>query len=330
MKHLLALLGLLAGTSGFAANRNWVTPDFFIQKGPAQNQQIQQANCRETIRAKMCLVDPSPGQEDHERPCLTGGEQYADVFETLYDHMPIKMQRMFCSLRVIYVENHFFGTAYGGLMTGPDNKPSGGAVMGIRRSVLDSALKLQHWATWKEQLSFGGVNDDKYDLTPGLQEIETHTEEPVQDFLYFAVAHEFGHMFDFANRLNASGEWTSLSWNLDPLSQEKATPRLDFKNRDRLCFYWCKDPLKKSDMSQLYKDWSQSDFISLYATTQQWDDWADSVAYFTAHENLHFHYEIRVPGGERLDIMERLTSPLFERKLAYLKHFFSRPDIVYP
>ena len=52
-----------------------------------------------------------------------------------------------------------------------------------------------------------------------------------------------------------------------------------FANRDGLCFYGCENhPLDRTPVSDLYKGWAESNFISLYATTEQFDDWADSVA----------------------------------------------------
>ena len=78
---------------------------------------------------------------------------------------------MFCSLKHIYIEKKFYGTAYA-FGTYDQDKKMDGAELGIRQSVLDQNLKLTNWASWKEQLSFGGVTDS-YTVTPYLPRIET-------------------------------------------------------------------------------------------------------------------------------------------------------------
>jgi len=157
-------------------------------------------DCRAHIESVMCLVDPPENKSEEpgsDRPCLPGGQAYAKYFEALYDNYPSALQKMFCSLRHIYIEKDFFGTAYAGLVKDEAGRPIG-AKMGIRKSVLDENLNLGLWASWKEQLSFGGVTDS-YTLTPNLPSIQTASDGNLNDFLYFVVAHEFGHIFDFIN-----------------------------------------------------------------------------------------------------------------------------------
>lgn len=167
LKNFSLLLALAFNFSAaFASSpQKWITPDFFIEEGHEQVVQPyepfadSQESCREHIRKVMCLADPAPnGGVGQDRPCLPGGDAYAVFFETLYDHYPLSLQKMFCSLKVIYVEKEFSGTAYAGTIKDPSGKIVG-AQMGIRKSVLDSQLNLSAWASWKEQLSFGGKTD---------------------------------------------------------------------------------------------------------------------------------------------------------------------------
>jgi hypothetical protein len=62
----------------------------------------------------------------------------------------------------------------------------------------------------------------------------------------------------------------------------------------------------------------------------QWDDWADSVAYFMFHEALHGQYTIDTHQGDVYDIMKRVESAQFAEKYEYLRQFFARTDIIYP
>ncbi len=81
---------------------------------------------------------------------------------------------------------------------------------------------------------------------------------------------------------------------------------------------------------QIYHDlFEQSDFISIYATTEPWDDFADSVAYFLSHQYLGLDYAIDTKQGVKIDVMKKLTSPLFEAKYRYIESFLKLKNLRY-
>ncbi len=308
-----------------------------------------EATCRDYIAKVICLVDATmEGQEPEERPCLAGGETYAIYFEQLFDHQPPALQRMFCSLDHIFIEKQFNATAYAGTRENEAGEIVG-AVMGIRRSVLDEQLTLQHWASWKEQLSFGGIIEG-YQVKADLPMVLTKSNPGANDFLYFLVAHEFGHIFDFANGLNeleCEGEeqeqeleegqrpnchfransWGAISWkNLDEVK-----PTFAFYKREGLCFYACGEtPLARNVVAKLYHEFSAAGFISLYAATNAWDDFAETLAYLLATKHTGMTYQIHDQQGSSYDIAAKLYSPLLLEKREYLEKFLERKDIVYP
>jgi hypothetical protein len=346
----------LYGTHSFAyAKTKYIfhTNDFFVsiadRNSFEKSFEVRTANevkknCREHIREIMCIVEPGSEEQSQPRECLRGGEAYAHFFETLYDHYPLALQKMFCSLNVIYIEKNFKGTAYAGVIKDTDGKMMG-SVMGIRQSVLDKELTLQNWASWKEQLSFGGIVDS-YSLSKGLPLIGTKSDSDVNDFLYFVVAHEFGHIFDFANNLNSYNDqcsdqrdnenyecemhqdsWGAISWftNKRPRSEN------EFENRNLLCFYWCDENyIAPESINKLYSDLYFTDFISIYATTQPWDDFADSLAYYMLNQNLKTRYRIDTSHGINFDIMAKLESRAWSKKFNYIKSFIESENIIYP
>lgn len=346
----LGLLGFLsAGVSGLEARagaRHWVTPDFFIENGPQTsnanekefpNTLFSASDCRAHIKEAVCLVSPAvenPGGDPPVRECLAGGQDYAHYFEELYDNLPLPFQKMFCSLRYINIEIEFQGTAYAGLQK--DSQGRNIAVMGIRKSVLDDAIDLGTWATWKEQLSFGGATDSYRKPRSDLPVILTSPHREVNTFLYFALAHEFGHLFDFANKLNARkgdgkfapGTWGAMSW----LDDTTPRPEFEFPERKKLCFYWCKDSyLGAQDADSLYDHlFSGTNFISTYAATNPYDDFADSVAYYLTDLHLGSRYVIVAGSGQAFDSMAKLHSSLLRSKYVYLQEFLNRNDIIYP
>ncbi|MBK9321986.1 MAG: hypothetical protein IPM97_03335 [Bdellovibrionaceae bacterium] len=97
----------------------------------------------------------------------------------------LRFKKMFCSLKHIFVEKHFFGTAYAGTLK-DQNGAMNGAMMGIRQSVLDQNLNLTTWASWKEQLSFGGVADS-YTSSPDLPHIETSSKQARMTFFTLSL-----------------------------------------------------------------------------------------------------------------------------------------------
>lgn len=326
--------------------------DFFIlkQNTPIKSKIKTKAttiDCRVNISKTICLAEPATtGQQPMDRLCLDGGDSYSVYFEKIYDNYPPSLQKMFCSVKRIFIEKSFPGTAYAGAIYNSQGQPTG-AVMGIRQSVLDQNLDLQTWASWKEQLSFGGTTNS-FAPADNLPRVETSSASNVSEFLYFVIAHEFGHIFDFANGLNrtsdcttpnpkpgtgdcalAPGTWGALSWErtTKPLAQN------DFSNRTGLCFYNCTHPLSAENVSQVYTDLSQTNFISTYATTQPWDDFADSLAYYLISQNLNASYIIdtRQPNTPHVfDVMTKLHSDLFAEKYQYIQRFLNRTDIYYP
>jgi hypothetical protein len=343
MNTILLLLALAAHAGPLTPSQLKGFPNtlgethFFTWQGPSARTMTQiPSSCREQIAKTVCLVEPmKEGEDFQDRPCLPGGEKYAAPFEALYDHYPAVLQAMFCSLEKIYVEKQFFGTAYAGL-----NENKDAAIMGIRQSVLDENLDLSRWASWKEQLSFGGPKDS-YGQLPNLPAIASANHLATNDFLYFVVAHEFGHMFDFANDLNRTKNcnsetwecemeaegWGSFSWH----TSRKAKGPNEFSLRPSLCFYSCETPLAQQQVAEAYLGLLNSNFLSLYAATNPWDDFADSLAYHVLLQSEGSSYRIDLrQGGIVLDIKARLQSSAFASKRQYLENFLQRTDLKYP
>lgn len=166
-------------------SRDWVTPDFFVDNDSKEHPHFQylvepeeKADCRAHIRQVVCVVDPSPsGEPDDSRPCLKGGSAYVARFEAVYDRFSAPVQKLFCSLNVIYIEKEMSIPAYVGLKRDRSGHVVGGARLGIQQAVLDAP--------------------------------------DAPNVLFAAVSHQFGHLFDFMNALSANSKAlysTSQPW----------------------------------------------------------------------------------------------------------------------
>lgn len=311
-------------------------------------------DCRARIAQLLCLVDPSTdGNESTPRPCIMGRDMSAGAaaLQALYDNYPPALQKVFCTLGRIYVERNFIGTAWAGAT--PDGSQ---AILGIRETALlnEPPLSLSQWISWKEQLSFGGTSTG-YSSRPDLVRVEGSMVLPptTSDFLYFVIAHEFGHMLDFRYRVNRfdcqgkskgdlclaeKGSWSELSWigqtkgyensPSDPWGLMGATPNASgsFAHREELCFYACAATHgTPSLMRALYDSLDASSFLTTYSTTNPWDDFAESTAFYAGTTYAQLRYNVRLPDGSNYDLSDKyLHAPAFAAKRAWIERFFAQ------
>lgn len=332
------ILALLFSAHSAYAQTHWLTSDFFVTKSvrSERSRPATARDCRAEIRKAVCMVDVmslGPGGKPLERPCLPGGENYAATFEELHDRFPPHLQKMFCSLRRIFIEKEFFATAYAGTIIEPDGKVNG-ALMGVRKDFLDRPLTIGFWSSWKEQLNFGG-DPKRYAVDASMPLV--HSSSP--DMLYFVVAHEFGHIFDFTNQLNrfidckfdengmhgtcsaAPGSWSELGWSD---FRGHTRPGNDFALRKELCFYWCNgqfiDPARASE---LYTGLFMTNFPSIYGASNPYDDFAETLAYYSIDRHLQATYAILTPDGGAYDAISHLRSPRMADKVLFLEKFLN-------
>lgn len=276
----------------------------FALAGPAQAATGPDTSCRAGISEK---VTP---------------RQYAPAFLAVHDAMPPALQRVFCSLTEIHLLKDVDGTAF---ITG--------SVMAIRRSILDDHLSLAAWATWKEQLPFGG-GKTSYRARKDLPAIAATSKGPVNALLFMMVAHEFAHVLDSANDWNkmlcegtsctfAPGTWGALSW----ASDRDALPTDEFPERHSLCFYSCETPLSRTAIPAFYEHLAHSRFLGAYAATNPADDLAEGLAFYLLDEALSGTYVVDTRQGERYDMIAKLRSPAYAAKRQFLRDALSRTNL---
>src|SRR5688500_13625 len=122
--RLITLFILMLSACGQSVGKDikWDGPS--LQGVPSSNQRAEAASapasdefqrpsdCRTHIAKIICLVDPDRVSLENNqlpdnsrmRPCLPGSERFAPSFEAIHDQFPPFMQKMFCSLKKIYIE----------------------------------------------------------------------------------------------------------------------------------------------------------------------------------------------------------------------------------
>lgn len=317
--------------SSFARAESWVLPDFKLTDSPRVAVALNE-DCRANIKNVICLVDPivDPG-DDRPRPCLPGGGSFAKPLEDVYDLFPRHLQKMFCHLSRINVEDDFIGSAYGGLELEADKKTIRGGLIGIRSSLLKGDVSLNTWASWKEQTHFG-ADPKKIEALPGLPRVIATRGEDPRMMLYFLVAHEFAHIFDFVNGVNQTepcdlehcpvkaGTYGAISFS----RHQEPLPQFDFPLRPALCFYFCEGIFIPADrQEELYRDLAKTNFLTPYTTRYEQEDFADSLAMYTLKKELNLDYKIQVASGALFDITRRLDSTEWLSKKRYLEKFLA-------
>ena len=340
MKLNLLLVGvvLLGATSARAETRTWLAPDFYVDTVDvgepwATRSPMRVTDCRAQIGAALCVV---ASRFEHagstmSRGCESDDAKYRDFFEAVYDRLPPPLQKMFCSVDTLYVEPGLESIAYAGMR-------GNGTVVGFRKSVIDEGLDLSTVLSWKEQLPFGGERDD-YNLAKDLPNIATKSDDkPLNDLAYYVLVHEFGHLFDFANNLNTqcfpgaacrarAGSWTAISWQTTLRPKASA----DFPHRSDVCYYQCGGRvLPKSAIESVYSGLHATDFVTLYAGTNVYDDLAESLAFYYLEKEGDFSFNLDTRQGSTYDLLSKVNDPVFAQKRAYLEAFLQRKDIRYP
>lgn len=169
-------------------------------------------------------------------------------------------------------------------------------------------LSLGRWATWKEQLLFGGERGS-YDVHPDLPQVEAAVPGASDDVLFMIIAHEFGHIVDFKRGLQFSG-WKKISW----VSQQETRYDAAFPARRKLDFYGDGPKMGKDDALAADQQLVATDFISLYAATNSYDDFAETFAHYAIWKK-NGSFVLRQPG---VNVTERLKTPIFRKKTAFI------------
>lgn len=309
--------------------------------------------CRDNIKLKVCLIE----KQEQNPKCLSGSEKYVQQFESLFDSYPNYLKKAFCSLKSIYVIKKFFGSAYAGVLRDSEGNINGAAV-GVKESLLnDINVDFDLWSSWKEQLSFGGNQD--LSLKENLPKFVSLNSFGVNSFLYFIVAHEFGHILDSANRLNdfvcdhqkksfkncysTPSSWGAFSWekqvhyipsdsnqfgSIENFLLEKS----EFSYRKDLCFYSCSpcNFISEPYINTLYSELFSTNFISTYSSVNPSEDFAESLAYYTAFEYGGMELVLNTGQGQIFDVRDFFYSDQFQSKRKWLKSLLEDTELIYP
>lgn len=300
--------------------------------------------CKARIRGLLCLADAY--EEGKARTCLAGGESYAPKIHEVYDTLPSKMQKLFCSWKVIFIEKDMESLAYAGV-DGVDEHGTFDAVMGIREELLTSDYPIDDVFGWKEQKAFG-VQAPRFKVLPGSPIVKAKVPGK-NTALQYVIIHEIAHVLDFTNQANQfvckAGEdcespqdydeafgrkfepvpnsWSALSWStwVDP------NARNNFALHKDLCFYGCNGRgLNLLQMPEFYRQMNAVEFITTYAAISPMEDFAESTAFHFFTQKPGFEYHVKDP--ETTYFLNRKWYAMKDKR-EWIENFYAQ-DLKYP
>jgi hypothetical protein len=304
---------------------------FFSQFAFADSSAISLSECRSRIEDIICVVDPvdynNPFANQYNRPCLDGGEKFIKIFQSHFDQSKPIIKRMYCSLEKIWIENTLSTTAYASPIYDSANNLVSAAI-GVKRDFLENPLELNMWLAQKENSSFGPESD--------LFKYSAALADKKYKALSYAINHEFGHIFDYANHLNrydedcqleinpkacvpAPGSWGEISW----ASATNFSQANESKLLSSLCFYNCHEEfLNPSTASPIMESLLKTNFQSTYATVNPKEDWAEVFAIYLATKDSGLKLKALTKNHE-YNLTEHFLSDKLKAKRAFVEKFLN-------
>jgi hypothetical protein len=208
-----------------------------------------------------------------------------------------------------------------------------GSFIAIDLDVLESR-RANDWASWKENTPFLPHPDVSLDIR-----IAEPAEDTRKTALQYLLLHEFGHVLTAVGGflpewwLDAKGiaasekrQFLDLSWQVDGNGKILPAPHEDFPLRDQVVYY-SRPKLPASDIPVLYTALEKTSFVTLYAATNAYDDFAECFASYV-HQILlgRCHVQSVCKNGESiLQTGDFWNSPRSRRKAEFLAALLAAP-----
>lgn len=226
----------------------------------------------------------------------------------------------------VFLVEELGGTAYAELLRDFETNTWGFIVMDV--GSLDK--RANEWISWRENSPFA---------TKGTYRIEAEIEEEGRDArkaaIQYILLHEVGHIVGVAKGAHPNWfvggppeQWpfTRLSW-LTFVGGLQGTSRFDdtFTERSNVKYYTFEDaPLTSGEIYEVYDHLLKTDFVSLYAATNMYDDFAETYAMYVhvVLQQRPWKVTIMKGGDKALEIRDTILAARCEAKKAYLDSMF--------
>ena len=244
---------------------------------------------------------------------------HADIISA-FVNLPEAVQKHFREYTVaVFLVRQLGGTAYGEVLREYEDIRKGFIVLDVEP--LKRAAN--EWATWKESSAFSG--NISYRLEAVIEEKES--DDRIQAIQYILL-HEIGHMVGFAEeahpKLFEGGDpenwpfskhsWRSSNGDYESLFDD------DFEQRKNVRYYKFDDAeLRSQDMLDIYQSLVRTNFVSLYAATSMYDDFAETYAMYVHVVIQKRPWTLRIMRDN--ETVEEIDRPILESRCGAKKEF---------
>jgi len=191
---------------------------------------------------------------------------------------------------------------------------------------VDTMQNANDWATWKEGTPF--VSSAKVDVSVRLADEKNNNRKTAISYI---LLHEFGHLIGAVN--GAHSLWwnrqdpkkypfSSISWLLKD-DQVHSTWDKQFSERNTVRFYVeDKDKLPVSVQIQAYKDLHETDFVSLYGSLDEFEDFAEAYAMYVHVVMQKQPWQFKLRGEGKLLMF--VEAPILQDRCAAKRTYFEK------
>ncbi|MFH1982272.1 MAG: hypothetical protein ABIL58_10525 [Pseudomonadota bacterium] len=265
------------------------------------------------------------GYPDRPRPAVVDSGFLGDITGAVAGIAPAVQPHIRDHVVAIFLARDLGSTAYGELLRDFDTNKMGFIVLDV------DALnrRANDWITWRERSPFAGSGPPQ--LTAGIAKQAGDTRAAA---IRYILLHEIGHIVGVAKKAHSSwfdgGDpkdfgFTAISW-VAAADGKGADSRFDaaFTQRRRITYYRFKDALlDAAQMVETYRQLAATDFVSLYAATNMYEDFAETYAMYVHVVLQGQSWTVDVHDANGASVLQ-LMNPILETRCRAKKQYLDR------
>ena len=262
------------------------------------------------------------GYKERPKKPAIDPEFFSDIVNAVVEFPKTVRNHIHKHLVAVFLVEELGGTAYGELLNDFYKNKLGFIVL----DVVSLNKKANKWATWRENSPFA---------MRGMFVIEAEIEPKANDnrkaAIQYILLHEVGHLVGVAKGAHPNWfeggnpqKWpfTKLSWlTLERGFKGKSKFDETFTNRDKIKFYSFRDaPLSSKEIDETYWQLLKTDFVSLYASTNMYDDFAETYAMYVHVVLQKRPWKVTIKKGD--EPIREITNPILNKRCKKKKRYF--------
>ena len=267
------------------------------------------------------------GESSDPKSAVVSPSFHSDIVEAIQD-LPEEVQNhLNTHLIGIFLAQNLTSTAYAEILR--DNHKLGFLVLDI-----DALNRVANdWTTWREQSPFS--DRSIYQITAILESEKDNTRKQA---IQYILLHELGHFVGVAT--GAHPNWykggDAQKFSFSKISWHAVGPKYVSTSANnspllsKIKYYsFQESSLSSQNIREVYDQYVQTDFVSLYGGTNIFDDFAEAYAMYVHVVLQQKPWKLTIKQGD--DVIREIEAPILalrcQKKKAYLDTLFKQDKI---